>query len=148
MADFHPEGDKWFSEIQAAFLAEKREELVEQYGEDAIESIMRMTALFADLIHIGSDNVPLLKAGIHRVAELVNEMLPRLNGPIGITRAYGAEDMQGTLGDIPEQVQTIFLSLVGDTLLHSKGGPFETATILSESVDQLAVVLRSEGQGL
>ena len=148
MADFHPEGDKWFSEIQENFLAEKREEMAETYGAGAIESVMKMTALFADLIHIGSDNIPLIKAGLHRVAELVNEMLPKLNGPSGITRAYGAEDLDGALGDIPENVQAVFLVVVGDVLVNSKGGPFETATLLGESVDQLAVMLRSEGQGL
>jgi hypothetical protein len=148
MADFHPEGDKWFSEMHQEFLAQQRETLAEQYGEEAIESVMRMTALFADLIHIGSDNTPLLKAGLRRMAELVNEMLPRLSGPKGMTRAYRAADLNGALGDIPEEVQEVFLGVVGDTMLASKGGPFETAALLEDAVDRLAVMLRSEGQGL
>jgi hypothetical protein len=148
MSDFHPAGDKWFSEMHQEFLAQRREEMAEQYGEEAIESVMRMTALFADLIHIDGANVALIKAGLHRVAELANEMLPDLNGPEGQTREYTAVDLDGTLGDIPVEVQEVFLGLVGDVLLASKGGPFETATLLGEAVDRLEVMLRSEGQGL
>jgi hypothetical protein len=148
MADFHPIDDRWFSEMEENFLADRRAEMVEMYGEDAIESVMQMTALFADLIHIGTDNIPLIKAGLHRMAELVNDMLPRLNGPTGMTRGYSAVDLDGTMGDIPEAVQEVFLGVVGDVLLHSKGGPFETATLIGESVDRLATLMRSGGQSL
>lgn len=139
--------ERWFSEMRETWLAGRREELAEEYGADAVESVMTMTALFADLIRIGRDNIPLIKAGVYRVAELVNEMLPRLNGPEGMTRAYTAEDLDGTMGDIPIEVQEVFLGAVGDTLIHSKGGPFETANTISEAVDHLAVLVRGRANG-
>lgn len=134
--------ERWFSEMQETYLDGKREEMVETYGEDAVESVHTTTRLLADLISIGSDNVPLIKAGLRRMAELVNDMLPRLREPEGMTRGYTAADLNGVMGDIPEAVQEVFLGAVGDVLLHSKGGPFETATIMEEAVDRLAVMLR------
>jgi hypothetical protein len=136
------DNDEWFVEMQAEFLKEKRAELTEEYGEHAVEAVIEMTALFADLIRIGSDNVPLIKAGLHRIAVLVNEMLPRLNGPSEMTRSYTAADLDGVLGDIPETVQEVFLGLVGTVLLNSKGGPFESARLIEENVDQLAELMR------
>lgn len=132
-----------FDAAQRTYLDERRAELADEFGEDAVEKVLETTRLFADLIAIGSDNIPKIKAGIHRVAELVNEMLPRLRSPEGITRGYTAADMGDSMEDIPIPIQEVFLGLVGDVLLNSKGGPFETATALEEAVDRLAVLLRT-----
>lgn len=135
--------DEHWAAIQEQFLADRREEMFEEYGEEAIQSVMKMTALFASLISMGSDNIPLIKAGLARMAELVNEMLPRLHGE-GTTRNYDERDLDGALGDIPPEVQRVFIRLVGDVLLHSKGGPHDSAVNISESVDRLALLVREE----
>lgn len=144
--DFKPIDDRWFTEMHQEWLADQRAQLAETYGEEAIESVQRMVALFADLIYIGSDNIELIRAGLHRMAELVNEMLPRLTGQEGSTRHYDHRDLNGCMDPMPEAVQRAFIGVVGDVLLHSKGGPFDSAQNIAESLDRLASVVRS-GRG-
>jgi len=138
------DGDDEFNRMRRNFLAEQRARLVEQYGEDAVEQVLEMTKLFADLIVVGSDNVDLIKAGVLRMAVVVNEMMPALDGPRGMTRCYDERDLDGALGDIPANVQRAFVAVVGGVLLHSKGGPFDSAANINDNVDRLAALVRSE----
>lgn len=139
-----PLGDQWHSEAQMTWLEGQREVLTEKFGEEAVESVMQMVALFADLMHVGSDNVPLIKAGVTRMAELVNQMLPRLRAG-SPTRTYDERDLNGALGEIPAAVQRIFIAIVGDVLLHAKGGPFDSAVNINEAVDRLAGLVKERG---
>lgn len=130
-----------FDRMRREFLASQRAELVEQYGEDAVEKVIEMTTLFADLISVGPDNVELIKAGVTRMASVVNGMLPSLR-KTGMTRWYDERDLEGALGDIPANIQRAFIAVVGEALLHAKGGPFDSAININEGVDRLALLVR------
>lgn len=136
-----PTDNNAFDRMRREFLASQRAGLVEEYGEDAVEKVLEMTQLFADLIAVGPDNVELIKAGVTQMAGVVNGMLPSLRGR-GTTRCYDERDLDGALGDIPANVQRAFVAVVGEALLHSKGGPFDSAININEGVDRLALLVR------
>lgn len=136
-----PEPDRWDA-ARGTYHDIRGIELAEKFGEESVQTVMEMTALFAEIIAIGSDNVELLKAGVTRMAVVVNEMLPSLNGRQGKTRVYDYRDLDGALDPMPERVQNVFVELVGDVLLHSKGGPHDSAVNINEAVDRLAALVR------
>lgn len=142
------EGDRWFTEVREEYVAERREALVEEYGEAAVEAVVHTVALFGDLIYISQENVPLIKAGIHRMAELVNGMLPALESRGRTTRGYDHRDLDGCMGEIPTGVQDTFVAIVGTVLLHAKGGPFDSARHMEETAVKLADRFREEGREL
>jgi hypothetical protein len=144
-----PEGDKWYSEVREEFVSEQRTELVEHYGEEAVDVVQHMVALFGDLIYIDRDgNVPLIHAGLHRMAELVNGMLPSLETGSRTTRGFDHRDLNGCMDPIPAGVQDTFVAVVGTTLLNSRGGPFDTVMHIDSTIDKLAESFRAEGREL
>lgn len=132
-----------FDQIHRTWLDTQREEMADKFGDEAVESVMQMTALFADLITIGSDNIELVKAGVTRMAVLVNQMLPSLERE-GSTRCYDERDLDGCMDPIPPEVQRVFINVVGNVLLHSKGGPHDSAVNINEAVDRLAIVVKAD----
>lgn len=142
------DGDKWFTEVREEYVAEQREKLVEQYGEDAVEAVIHTVALFGDLIYISQDNLPLIHAGLKRMAELVNGMIPALETGTRTTRGYDHRDLDGCMEQIPTGVQDTFVAIVGTVLLHAKGGPFDSAVHMGETADRLAARFREEGREL
>jgi ankyrin repeat protein len=143
------DGDKWFTEVRDEYVAEQRERLEEHYGEEAVDSVVHMVALFGDLIYIDRDgNVPLLHAGLHRMAELVNQMLPSLEAGARTTRGFDHRDLGGCMDPIPPSVQDTFVAVVGTALLNSKGGPFDSIMHIDSTIDKLAESFRAEGREL
>jgi hypothetical protein len=143
------DGDKWFSEVREEFVAEQRARLEEHYGAEAVDSVVHMVALFGDLIYIDrEDNVPLLHAGLQRMAALVNGMLPSLEAGSRTTRGFDHRDLKGCMDPIPASVQDTFVAIVGTALLHSKGGPYDAVMHIDGTIDQLAESFRVEGREL
>jgi hypothetical protein len=138
-------GDRWEA-ARGTYHDIRGIELAEKFGQDSVETVMQMTALFAQIIEIGSDNIVLIKAGVTRMAVVVNEMLPTLNGRQGKTRVYDYRDLDGALDPMPERVQNVFVELVGNVLLHSKGGPHDSAVNINEAVDRLAALVRGRAE--
>lgn len=143
------DGDKWFTEVREQYVAEQRAQFEEHYGVEAVDSVVHMVALFGDLIYIDRDgNVPLLHAGLHRMAELVNQMLPALETGSRTTRGFDHRDLQGCMDPIPNSVQDTFVAVVGTALLNSKGGPFDSTMHIDSTIDKLAETFRIEGREL
>jgi hypothetical protein len=142
------DGDKWFTEVREEYVAEQREKLVEQYGEEAVEAVVHVVALVGDLIYIGHDNVPLIHAGLKRMAEVVNGMLPSLEEGSRTSRGYDHRDLEGCMDPIPTSVQDTFVAMVGTVLLHAKGGPFDSVMHMEKTVDMVAERFREEGREL
>lgn len=143
-----PFDGEWFSAAQDKFVSEQRAELEEHYGPEAVETTVQMVAMFGDLIYIGRDNIPLIKAGLQKMAELVNGMLPDLERGTRRTRPFDHHDLDGCMDPIPANVQDIFVALVGTVFLNSKGGPFDTRMTVERNVDELAERFRAEGREL
>lgn len=142
-------GDKWFTEVRETYVAEQRAQLEEDYGVEAVDSVVHMVALFGDLIYIDREqNVPLIKAGMHRMAELVNQMLPSLQAGARTTRGFDHRDLNGCMEPIPAGVQDTFVAIVGTALLNSKGGPFDSARNIEGTIDKLADHFKAEGREL
>lgn len=143
------DGDKWFTEVREQYVAEQRAQLEETYGVEAVDSVIHMVALFGDLIYIDREgNVPLLYAGLHRMAELVNRMLPSLAAGARTTRGFDHRDLKGCMDPIPAGVQDTFVAIVGTALLNSKGGPFDSVRSIEDTIDNLADHFKAEGREL
>lgn len=112
------------------------EKMRQEYGPEATKTVVETVELFSHLIAIDRDSAKLLKAGVLRMAEVVNEMLPALRTKRQ-TRVYSYLDLNGTLNPIPKRIQDTFVSLVGSLMLNANDGPFQAAMHLNDSIDQL-----------
>lgn len=118
-------------------------ELKDEFGEDAAVTVLRTVKFLSDIIGVDRALAEPLKAGCHRMAELVNDMLPAL-ATARRTETYDHRDLNGCLDDLPTRVQNTFVQLVGTLMLNSKDGPYQAAAHIEEGIDQLAAVWGEE----
>ena len=112
------------------------EKLRQEYGPEATETVIKTIGLFSVLIHVDRSSAKLLKTGVLRMAEVVNEMLPALRTKRQ-TRVYNYVDLDGALDPIPRRLQDAFVALIGSLMLNANDGPFQAATHLNDAIDQL-----------
>lgn len=111
-------------------------EMRQDYGSEAVETIVSTIHFLSELIAVDRDSIDLIKAGVLRLAEVVNEMLPALRTKRQ-TRVYSHRDLNGAMDPIPSSVQDTFVALVGSLMLNATDGPFQAAMHLNDSIDQL-----------